>query len=52
MKQETNNKSKVLFDNLKKGDANKLRKWWDANTKYYHFVVKMDNSKYYKLIQQ
>lgn len=43
---------KVLFDNLKKGDAKKLRSWWDANTDYYHFAVKMNNKKRYKLVRQ
>lgn len=42
----------LLFDNLKKGDANKLRKWWDANTPYYHFVRKQDNGKFYQIIRQ
>jgi hypothetical protein len=44
--------AKIIGENLKKKDAAELAKWWNANTKDYHFVIKMDNSKYYKVVRQ
>lgn len=41
---------KVIFDNLKKSDANKLKSWWNANTKFYHFIEK--SGKLWKLVRQ
>jgi hypothetical protein len=43
-------KDKVLFFRVTKKDAGLLVKWWNANTAFYHFRVKI--GKLYQVIRQ
>ena len=40
--------NKVIISDVNDKDAKKLIKWWNANTKYYHFKKRNRNSRYGK----
>ena len=41
---------KIIFNRVTKKDSGLLVKWWNANTTYYHFRVKV--GKLYKVVRQ
>jgi len=44
--------SKPFIADVCKTDARKLVKWWNSNTKYYHFIQKQCFGNLYNIIRQ